>query len=304
MEIFVVDGMSDDGTRSIVNDYIKKYPYITLLDNEDKIVPRAMNIGIQAAKGDYIIRLDAHSQFPKNYFSKLVEASVELKADNVGAVAITDVKNKTIKSNAIIKVLSHRFGVGNSDFRTGVKNIKEVDTVPFGCFKRDVFDKYGLYDTRLVRNQDIELNKRIKNGGGKIFLIPGVEFIYFARESFSKLYKNNYENGLWNILTAYYTDSLKSLSLRHFVPLFYILSIVVPSLLAIIEIKFLLISALSFSLHSLLLLIFSIKENSEDTSVLNLIIAFLTLHYSYGIGSVSGIFRLIKLRYFKWAEKR
>ena len=154
LEVLFVDGMSKDGTRDIVNNYSKQYPFIRLLNNEKRIVPVAMNIGIKASIGDIVMRLDAHAQYPPNYFSVLVKELVRLRADNVGVACKTDVLNKTSKTLAIREVLSNRFGVGNSTFRLGVDKVIEVDTVPFGCWKKDVFNKYGFYDERLIRNQD------------------------------------------------------------------------------------------------------------------------------------------------------
>jgi glycosyltransferase involved in cell wall biosynthesis len=244
IEVFVVDGISSDKTRAIVSQYENKYDFITLLDNPYKIVPKAMNIAIEKSVGEYIIRLDAHSKFPKDYFSKLIQYSKELNADNIGTVIVTEVKNKNSKANSIKIALSHKFGVGNSDFRTGTKSIKEVDTVPFGCYKKSIFAKYGMYDERLIRNQDIELNKRIIKGGGKIYLIPDVKCTYYARENFTDLAKNNYANGFWNILTAYYTKTLSSLSLRHFIPLLFVLSFIIPGILALLEPKVLWITLL------------------------------------------------------------
>jgi len=289
MEVLVVDGMSKDKTRETVKEYEKKYTYIRLIDNPDKIVPKAMNIAIKMSTGDFIIRLDAHSKYPSNYFKELVQNAIKLHTDNIGAIAITDIKNKNKKSNAIKKVLSHKLGVGNSLFRTGVTEIKSVDTVPFGCFKKDVFSKYGYYDERLPRNQDIELNKRIKLNGGKILLLPNLQFTYFARENFKDLAKNNFDNGRWNILTAYYTKTLNSLSLRHFIPLLFVLSIILPIFLAVFSYKFLFVSFLSFFIHFLSILVVSIQIDEKETTVLNIIKSFYTLHFSYGLGSIKGI---------------
>ena len=116
LEVLFVDGMSQDGTRDIVGNYSKQYPFIHLLDNEKRIVPIAMNIGIKASKGDVIMRLDAHAQYPTNYFSILVKALKSLDADNVGAACRTDVLNKTPKSLVIREVLSNRFGVGTVSY--------------------------------------------------------------------------------------------------------------------------------------------------------------------------------------------
>jgi glycosyltransferase involved in cell wall biosynthesis len=298
MEILVVDGMSSDKTREIVNAYSEQYSYIRLLDNADQIVPKAMNLAIKQAKGDYIIRLDAHSFFPKDYFSKLIEWHQKLNAENVGTVIITDVKNLTKKSASIKEVLSHKFGVGNSDFRTGIKEVKEVDTVPFGCYKKEVFEQYGLYDEKLIRNQDIELNKRIINGGGKIYLIPDVKCTYFARENFTALAKNNFANGKWNILTAYYTKTLNSLSLRHFIPLIFVLSLLLPILLSLFFTQIILVSILSLSSYLALVIIISFNLREKNSNLFYLIGSFLTLHLSYGFGSLIGVFSIIK-KYIK-----
>jgi glycosyltransferase involved in cell wall biosynthesis len=297
MEILVVDGMSSDKTREIVNAYSEQYSYIRLLDNADQIVPKAMNLAIKQAKGDYIIRLDAHSFFPKDYFSKLIEWHQKLNAENVGTVIITDVKNLTKKSASIKEVLSHKFGVGNSDFRTGIKEVKEVDTVPFGCYKKEVFEQYGLYDEKLIRNQDIELNKRIINGGGKIYLIPDVKCTYFARENFTALAKNNFANGKWNILTAYYTKTLNSLSLRHFIPLIFVLSLLLPILLSLFFTQLIVVSILSLSSYLALVIIISFNLREKNSNLFYLIGSFLTLHLSYGFGSLMGIFSVINKIY-------
>ena len=294
IEILVVDGMSRDKTREIVASYSKKYAYIQLLSNPDKIVPKAMNLAIQKAKGAYIIRLDAHASYPKNYFSKLIEWHQKLNADNVGTVIITEVKKLTKKSASIKEVLSHKFGVGNSDFRTGITEVKEVDTVPFGCYKKEVFEKYGLYDERLIRNQDIELNKRIINGGGKIYLIPDVQCTYYARENFTDLAKNNFANGKWNILTAYYTKTLNSLSLRHFIPLLFVLSLFLPLILSLFLFKIVWITFFSLLSYITLVIIISFKMKNSSNSIIYLILSFLTLHLSYGVGSLMGIFSIIK----------
>lgn len=148
--------------------YRKKYPrLIKVFDNPKKIVPFAMNIGIKNSKGKYIIRLDAHAEYANDYFSKCVHYLDNIEVDNVGGTMET--RARTRMGLNIAKMLSSKFGVGNSQFRTDGKS-GYVDTVPFGAFKREVFSKYGGYDERLVRNQDNELNYRIRKNGGRIFL--------------------------------------------------------------------------------------------------------------------------------------
>ena len=297
-EIIFVDGNSRDRTVEIITTYQEKYSFIKLLHNPKKITPVSMNIGIKEARGDFIFIISAHANYPKDYFKKLYDYLIKLKADCVGGVLITDVKNKNKKSNSIKEVLSHPLGVGNASFRTGSSKIKEVDTVAFGCYTRESFKNYGLYNEKLVRNQDIELNKRIIKCGGKIYLIPDVKCTYYARENFWDLAKNNFNNGYWNILTAYYTKSLCSLSLRHFIPLLFICSVFLPVILSIFYTKILYITFFSLGSYLLFVTIISFKLKNNKNNIFNLIWGFITLHFSYGLGSFVGLFSVIK-KYIK-----
>ena len=294
MEVLLIDGGSEDKTIEIISQYQKKYRYIKLYHNEKKIVPIAMNIGIKEAKGEYIVRLDAHASYPKNYFSKLMQWHKKLHAENVGGIVITDIKNQTPTALAIKNVLSDKLGVGSA-FRVGVEEIKEVDTVPFGCYKKEIFDNIGLYDERLVRNQDIELNKRIKKRGGKIYLVPEIHATYFARERYKDLAKNNFENGKWNILTAYYTKTLSSLSLRHYIPMLFVLTLGVLLALIWVDSIFLWLFLTSFILYLTTISIRSWQIRQQST-FLHRLIAFIVLHFSYGFGSVAGIVEVLKLK--------
>lgn len=293
LEVLFVDGMSVDGTRDIVDNYCRLYPFIHLIDNPEKIVPFAMNRGIDASTGEVIIRIDAHADYQPNYFSALVRRLYELDADDVGSVCKTDVLNKTPKTLAIREVLSNKFGVGNSIFRTGISDVRQVDTVPFGCWKREVFDKYGKYDIRLVRNQDIELSKRIIRGGGKIFIIPDTYCTYYARETFTALAKNNFGNGKWNILTVHYTGEVNSLSLRHFVPLAFVLSLIIPLVAGIFWRPVLLVAAASLVAYVCLIGTISLRlARQKNLNFFRLMQSFFVLHFSYGCGSLIGILSL------------
>ncbi len=292
MEVFVVDGKSSDKTPEITKEYSLKYNYIHLITNDKKTVPNAMNLGIEASSGEYIIRLDAHSEYPENYFSELISWSKKLKADNIGALWKTEVKIKSPKANAIKKVLSTKLGVGNSYFRIGSNKVQEVDTVPFGCFKRDVFDKIGLFDHRLTRNQDIELNKRIKRSKGKIYLLSDLHATYYARETYWEIAKNNFSTGMWNVLTVFVTKYFNSLSFRHFVPFIFILSLILPLIFMFwISISGI-ISLISLLSYFIAIIFQSAKLKDDSTSFAYILIAFITLHFSYGLGSLLGLFRL------------
>lgn len=293
LEVLLVDGMSCDRTREIIADYASRCPFLRLLDNPDRIVPCAMNKGIAESKGDILMRLDAHTFYPSNYFSAITARLREYDAEDVGCVCRTDVLNKTPKTLAIREVLSNRFGVGNSAFRTGIEGVQEVDTVPFGCWPRRVFEKYGTYNTQLVRNQDIELSKRIINGGGRIIIIPDTYCTYMARETFGALVKNNFGNGKWNILTVYYTGNMRSLSLRHFIPLCFVLGLLLPAVAGIFWHPIWWLAVFVAAAYLLALGSVSLRlAISKKLNFFYLIWAFLTLHTSYGCGSLSALLQL------------
>ena len=294
LEVLFVDGMSTDRTREIVGEYARRYPFIRLIDNPRKIVPCAMNIGIRASRGEIVVRLDAHARYADNYLSVLSDALDELGADNVGAVCQTDILNVTPKTAAIREVLSNKFGVGNSVFRTGIDIEQEVDTVPFGCWRRSTFEKYGLFDERLIRNQDIELNKRILRNGGKIVIVPRTYSIYYARETYRELAKNNMGNGKWNILTIAFTHQLSSLGVRHFIPMLFVLSLILPVLLAVFWLPFIYISLLSLIFYFVVFATVSVRlAFKKHLSPFYLLWTFFVLHLSSGWGSLVGMWNLL-----------
>jgi glycosyltransferase involved in cell wall biosynthesis len=292
IEILIIDGLSNDNTCAIVVSFISKHPDINLklLINEDRTVPYAMNLGIKESKGDIIIRMDSHSIFPKNYINKIISSLKKYDADNVGGIILTKPHDNSLKSKAISIVSSHIFGVGNSYFRIGSNaKIKYVDTVPFGCYKREVFDIIGLYDTELTRNQDDELNARLLNTGGKIVLIPSIKIKYFARESFKKLFDMFYQYAYFKPLV---NKKVKApTSIRQFVPLFFVLFLFSFPLtllnnsyenLFIIVICFYML--ISFSLSLLVS-----RKHKDYGLLLYLIYGFFIIQFSYGYGYIKGI---------------
>ena len=288
LEVLLVDGMSTDKTREIVKKYIDRYKFIKLLDNPKRIAPCAMNVGIKAAKGDIIMRLDGHAFYEKDYFSKIVEWHKKIpEAWNVGGVCDTRVIKQNPTSMAVAKVMSDKFGVGNSTFRTGSdKEWLEADTVPFGCYKREVFDKIGLYNEKLVRVQDIELNKRVKHAGGKIIMVPTIKCTYIPRDNYKAFYNNRYLTGFWVIRTCFITGTTKNLGLRHFIPACFVMSIILPILGMLICPWFGLISLFVVTLYCSLMLMRSIQIKDNTTSVGHLFKAFCCIHFSYGLGSI------------------
>lgn len=294
LEVLFIDGMSQDTTREIIVSEAKQHNHIHLIDNPHRIVPHALNIGIKQATGDIILRIDAHASFPSNYISTLVNHLLTLpNAQNVGAPCITKTLGTTDKAKAIVSVLSNKFGVGNSTFRLGVTNVQKVDTVPFGCWRKETLKDIGMFNPQLIRNQDIELNKRILKSGGSIYLVPDTYCIYYARETFRGLVQNNYGNGKWNILTVYYTRDIHSLSIRHFIPLMFVLSLLIPTIGILIKPYIGLVALLSLISYFLLISFVCIQiAKKQHLKFWTCLICFCILHFSYGMGSLMGILTL------------
>jgi len=293
LEIIFVDGISNDRTVDIIRKYQKDHDYIKILNNPKKIVPISMNIAIKNAKGDYICRLDAHAKYPINYISELFEWSQKLKADNVGAVCLTGVKSESNLVKAIQFVMSDKFGVGASLFRIGIKDVRESDTVPFGFYRRDVFDRIGLYDERLVRVQDLELNKRLKKNGGRIFLVPNITCVYYPRERLLSFFKNRFQTGRWVVLAAYLTNSIKSVSIRHLVPLSFTLLLTLSLSLSLVNKKYFLLTLLILFLYSTILFVRTLFIKKRTILSIYIVLIYFILHFSYGLGSLKAIFEII-----------
>lgn len=295
MEWIFVDGGSKDETIKILEEYRCKYPnLIKVFNNPHKIVPYAMNIGISESCGKYIIRLDAHADYATDYISRCVYYLDNTDAENVGGVAET--KAQGFMGNAIAKMLSSKFGVGNSQFRTNGKS-GYVDTVPFGAFRREVFSKYGGYDERLVRNQDNEMNFRIRKNGGKIYLADDIHFSYYCRNTIGGISQMARKNGMWNIITMKLCPG--AMGLRHFIPLMFVLSVVALCILGIVHEHFFILLGMELLLYSLLDIVFSIKQASKISEFFALLILFPIFHVSYGFGSIIGIFKLFSKRFRK-----
>lgn len=294
LEVLFVDGMSTDRTRKIVEAYTQLHTFLKLIDNPQRTVPYAMNIGIEAAQGEIIIRLDAHAVYPTHYFSKLIAGLHLHQADNVGAQCRTLPINQTTTAIAIAEALGSSFGVGNSMFRIGIVEDTETDTVPFGCFRREVFEKVGSYDTELIRNQDDELNARIINSGGKIVLLAGTTFDYYARDSFAKLFKMYYQYGLYKPLVNKKLGS--PATLRQFIPPLFVMGLILGAILSI----FLPIIGIIYGVVIMLYIVAGMTIGTKQArkhQLLALVFAmpftFFILHLSYGIGYIHGIFKLL-----------
>jgi glycosyltransferase involved in cell wall biosynthesis len=292
LEIIMIDGNSTDKTRDIISEYASRHPNITLLDNPGRYVPFALNSGIRQAKGEVIIRMDAHSEYPANYVSRLVYYLFELEADNVGGTWITLPADSRMKSLAIARSLSSPFGIGNAEYRLNVKKIRRVDTVPFGCYHKSIFEKIGMFDEELLRNQDIEFNGRILKNGGTIYLVPDVNMIYYSRDSVKKILKMFFQYSMFRPLV---NKKLKmTLQLRQFIPpiwVIFLLSTLIGSFFSKVS-GLALLSGLG--LYLVCDLFFSVQSAVDEKKwglMMYLPWIYFFLHISYGCGYIIGIIK-------------
>ncbi len=286
VEVIVSDGMSTDSTRHILGRLGRKYPKIAIIDNPEGIVPTGLNRAIRQTHGDIIVRIDSHASYPSNYVSALVRNLTDLKADNVGGRIETFPYNDSAKAHAIAASMSNSFGVGDSHFRIGTTAVREVDTVPFGCFRREVFNKIGLFDEDLVRNQDDEFNARMRKHGMKVYLVPDVVVTYYARDTFTKLFRMFYQYGYFKPLVN------KKLGLpatmRQFAPLCFVLFIVSGLSIPLVP-AWTPFYAAGLAFYLMGNLYFSWGASKRGLVCLLTMYAHLVQHVAYGTGYLVGI---------------
>lgn len=286
MEIFVIDGLSEDNTRQVITEYADKYRNVKILNNPQKIVPTALNIGIKQATGEIIVRVDARCWLEPGYISECVKYLEKTGADCVGGPM------RPVGDNFFGKAVSFAhdcwFGLGGAKFHNPSYE-GYVDTVYLGAYPKRIFERVGLFNEKLERNQDIEFNYRLRKQEGKIFMTPRIKSFYYCRSSLKDLWKQNFSTGYWNIKTIRISPG--SLSLRHFVPLFFVLGLGISAILSPFVFLGKLLLGIILISYLLLSILFSIKIGLQNGIKYAFImpVVFLTLHLSYGFGSCWGI---------------
>lgn len=289
LELFVVDGMSADRTQDIVSAYEKKYRHICLLENKSIATPSAFNIGIKHAKGEIVIFMGAHARYQHDYIARCVDALQRSGADAVGGVLKTEPRIHTLQARAIALILSHPLGTGGATFRTGSDSPREVDTVFGGCYKKEIFDRVGLFNEKLIRSQDIEMNTRIRRAGGKILLDPSIVCTYYPKSTLSGFFKHNILDGIWAIYPLKFVRI--PLRLRHYIPLLFILCLLVFGMGVLISLTLLPLFVIILFVYSIITLVTSTLIATKKKCLRLtpfLFLAFLARHFGYGIGSLIG----------------
>lgn len=198
LEIIIADGMSTDGTRSVIEAFARQHPQfeIRIVDNQERTIPAALNCAIQVSTGEIVIRLDAHSAPFPDYVDKCVHLLNLTGAANVGGVWLIEPSESGLVARGIASAAAHPLGAGGARYRTSGE-AGEVETVPFGAFPREWLDRIGPFNEELLTNEDYEYNVRIRNAGGKVWFDPSIRSVYFARGSYDRLAKQYARYGYW-----------------------------------------------------------------------------------------------------------
>jgi len=303
MEIIVVDGLSNDGTLSIVDELAKLDSRVRLISNPTRTTPVGMNLGVRAARGEYILVAGSHSRYATDYLKSCVEVIERTGAGCVGGYMETLPGGTGQVSKAISYATSSPFGVGGAKFRTGGNCERRVDALGVSFIKREVFDKIGLYNPLLVRNQDIEFSSRVRKAGYSIIASPAIKLKYYNRPTFKALRTQAFSNGKWNAYTLWLTG--RGLRLRHLIPAAFV--IVLTGLLVAwlciggvftwLVFAYLSIYVAAAFVDSCRICILT-KQLSLQAPIMA---SYIQMHLCYGFGTIYGL-ATIPLKIGKWEK--
>ena len=295
LEIIILDGESSDATREIIKRIASDDPRVTLLVNQQRKTPYAFNLGIQKAKGEYVCIFGAHTVYPANYIAICLEELTIRGAVSCSGVAITRPDGKGIESRLVAWALSHPFGTSSRSMRTRGAGFSDI--VPYAIFLKSALVEVGGYDTRLHRNQDLDLNQKLRARGYKLYVTDKTSCEYFVSSNLVSMARYAFRNGYWNIISGRTNPS--SMALRHFVPGAFVMALslsLVASMLSLsvrgdarllLRGPLFLLGAVYGVGSSAAACRVSIREKSIEPLLLPIV--FLLLHVSYGGGTLSAL---------------
>lgn len=275
-DIEVVVAAADEPTAKAAGDE----GVVVVVDNPSGGTPAGLNLAARASSGEILVRVDAHSMIPGDYIRRIVGALVDTKADTVGGRQVPI--GTTFTEKAIAASMSSRFGAGDARYRIG-GDPGPADTVYLGAFRRAVFDRMGGYDERFLRNQDYELNHRIRDAGGVVWLEPDVAVVYRPRSSLSALAQQYFGYGKWKRFFARSHDW--SLRPRQWAPPILIVALAV-SLIGSLWWTWLLLVPVLYVLELIGLGLASLPRRGAPALLMP--VALAVMHISWGVGFLFG----------------
>lgn len=296
-EIIVVDGMSTDNTRQVVTEFKQQHPelQVVLVDNPARHIPTALNLGVSAARGEIIARMDAHAVPSTGYIRRCVEALEQPDTGVVGMPCHVLPGANTLIARAIASGVSHPFGIGDAKYRlqAGDAQQETVDTVAFACFRKSLWVDLGGFNESLLTNEDYDFNFRVRRSGRKVVLDRTGHCDYFARTELGELATQYRRYGGWKArMVRLQPDSIK---LRHLVAPLFVLSLIALTLLALVWYPIGVLLAFEIGLYLLLALFFGwqIRNRTGDGLAMMLVmpVIFLTIHLSWGSSFLLGLIR-------------
>jgi cellulose synthase/poly-beta-1,6-N-acetylglucosamine synthase-like glycosyltransferase len=292
-EVIIADGMSDDGTLEILKQLEKEDSRLRIIDNPGRIVASGLNSAIRQARGDIIIRMDSHTKYAPDYIQNCVAVLKETKADNVGGPWVAEGQGFVGKAIAA----AFQSGFSNGGALGHDPNYEgDVDTVYLGCWPREAFDRSGLFDEEFVRNQDDELNLRVRRTGGKIWQSPRIKSTYYPRESLRSLFQQQLQYGYWKVRVI--QKHKLPASIRHLVPTTFVLSLIILPLASALT---------SLAAWAWLGILGTYSACSLSASLLAarragwrifplIPLVFFCYHFPYGLGFLQGVWDFVVVR--------
>ena len=292
-EIWVFDGQSDDDTAALVREVAGREERVKYFLNERRLQGLAVNQSLTEGPGEFLLWLGAHTEYPPDYLARLLETARRVKADIVGGVLETRAGGEGYGATVVQALTTHRFGVGDSGFRTGAAE-GPADTVPFALYRREVFDTVGRFDERLERAQDYEFNRRVKAAGGKVWLNPEIKSVYYNQASFGAFIKKQFgSEAPYNVYLGYLAPH--AFAWRHWVTGCFALGVIGGLALSPffdwVRWGFLGVMAL-YTLLALGAAVQQAVRYREARHVGCLPFAFFLFHFLHGLGMWWGVLRL------------